>query len=137
MDPLPPHLVHVVIECHLVINDTFKSVFLIKICFVFADSEVESKNAVIEENSPKSDLTTKGHYCKICCKNFHANHFLQTHMKTCHEGTMEEKQCRICFRKFSAHSSLLNHLKIKHGVTKLPNEVAQTVPKGKSNLRFN
>ena len=109
---------------------------LIKICFVFADSEVESKNAVIEENSPKSDLTTKGHYCKICCKNFHANHFLQTHMKTCHEGTMEEKQCRICFRKFSAHSSLLNHLKIKHGATKLPNELAQTVPKGKSDLRF-
>ena len=115
---VPPHLVHVVIECHLVINVCFH-----KDCFVFADSEVESKN-----------LTTKRHYCKTCSKNFGANHFLQIHMKTCHERTMEEQQCRICLRKFNAHSSLLNHLKIKHGVAKLPNEFAQTVQKGKSNL---
>ena len=98
---------------------------------------VDSKNTVIEESSPKSDLTTKRHYCKMCCKNFNANHFLQIHMKTCHEGTMEEKQCRICFRKFSAHSSLLMHVKIQHGVTKLSNVFPQTVPKGKSDLRFN
>ena len=124
------------IEGHLVINDTFKTICFNKDCFVFSDSEVESKNTVIE-SSPKSDLTTKRHCCKICCKNFHANHFLQIHMKTCHEGTMEEQQCRICFRKFNAHSSLLNHLEIKHGVAKLPNEFAQTVRKGKSDLGFN
>ena len=81
-------------------------------------------------------MTTKSHHCKICYKNFHTYHFLQTHLKTVHEGTGDEKQCRICYRKFSAHSSLLKHLEIKHGVTKLPNEFAQTVPKGKSDLRF-
>ena len=107
----------------------------------FLDSENDfetndNRKEVVEKSDQNTDSTIKRPYCEVCNKNFHTNHFLQTHIKTFHQGTMQGKQCRICFRKFSAQSSLLNHLKIKHGVTKLTNEFTQTVPKGKSDLRF-
>ena len=89
---------------------------------------------MVEKSDQNTDSTIKRPYCEVCNKNFHTNHFLQTHIKTFHQGTVQGKQCRICFRKYSANSSLLNHLKIKHGVTKLTNEFTQTVPKGKPYL---